>query len=239
MFFSPVKVEVPPQRHVRIFGEALNVAAGHSYIEPVDRGTLNPPGAAVKYSQVSGAANSYFQPEGTDGVLEYGLSDNGTDQVIWSLNQTAFPAYNLGAIFDVIESTKLTVFLQPLQIVGGGLVGGIIGQNVALDEYGRHAFFRIQNTNAGSLFAVAGSNQDDAAESELLRIITGQVLKLELTVHRTGECDFKATKIQTGQTAEWKPSATYNVNTIMNLVFAAEGGGPQKYRIYYWRLDYD
>ena len=87
MFFSPAKCETAQQRIERVFGDRLNIAIGHSYIDAVDRGTLDPPGAFVKYSQVSGAANSYFQIEALTGIIEYGLSDNGTDQVLWTLNQ--------------------------------------------------------------------------------------------------------------------------------------------------------
>ena len=239
MFFSPAKCESVQQRIERIFGDRLNVAAGHSYIEAIDRGTLDPPGAFVKYQQVSGAANSYFQPEGQLGILEYGLTDNGTDQVIWTLNQTVFPAHNFGSEHEPIKKTKLTVQFQPVAIVGGGIIGAIIGQNVALDEYGRHAFFRIQNTNDGSLLATQGTDQDVTTVTELFTGIHNVGLILELTVNVDGTNSFKATRIDTGAVAEWNPGTVYKNFDIMNLMFAAEGGGPQKYRIFWWRLDYD
>ena len=239
MFFSAPKCETAQQRIERIFGDRLNIAAGHSYIEPIDRGTLDPPGAFVKYQQVSGAANSYFQPEGQLGIIEYGLSDNGTDQVIWTLNQTAFPAYNFSIPYEPVKKTKFTAHVQPVAIVGGGIIGAIIGQNVALDEYDRHAFFRIQNTNGGSLFAVQGNDQDVSVERQMLAGIANVGLKLELTVNADGTNSFKGTNIVTGAASEWNPGTMYTTFDIMNLVFAAEGGGPQKYRVYNWRLDYD
>ena len=239
MFFSPVKCEVPKTRTERIFGEPINIAPGHSYIESCDRGTRDPAGAAIKYSQVSGAGDSYFQPEGTYGIMEYGLSANGTDQVLWSLNQTVFPTHGLGLPFELIQTTKLTLLTQPIQIIGGGIAGAIIGQNVALDEYGRHAFFRYQNTNGGSLFAVNGNDQDDSTETELLQNILNRRLKLELTIRHTGLNSFKVTDVDNGRTANVNPGTVVNSSDIMNLMFAAEGGGPQKYRIFWWRLDYD
>ena len=239
MFFSPIKCTEPLTRHERIFGEPLSIAAGHSYIEAVNRGTLDPAGALVKYSQVSGAADSYFQVEGTTGIMEYGLSVNGTDQVIWSLNQTVFPAHHLGADAEPVKMTKLTALIQPVQIVGGGLVGAAIGQNVALDEFGRHAFYRIQNTNGGELFYVTGNDQDDEVEGQLLAGILNHMLKLELTIRESGLNSFKVTDIDDGRVAEANPALVVTPQSIMNLLFAAEGGGPQKYRIYYWRLDYD
>ena len=217
----------------------LNVAAGHSYIEAIDRGTLDPPGAFVKYQQVSGAANSFFQPEGQLGILEYGNSDNGTDQVIWTLNQTVFPAYNFSIPYEPVKTTKLTAHVQPVAIVGGGLFGALIGQNVALDEYDRHAFFRFQNTNGGSIFCVQGNDQDVTTENLLMTGIANVGLILELTVNVNGTNSFKVTRIDTGASFEFPAGVAYDTFDIMNLVFASEGGGPQKYRIFWWRLDYD
>ena len=239
MFFSPVKCETAQQRIERAFGEPLNIAKGHSYVESCDRGTRNPIGASVLYSQVSGAVNSYFQMEGTTGIIEYGLSDNGTDQVLWTLNQTVFPVHNIAPSPEIVKTTKFTAYVQSVQIVGGGIIGAIIGQNVALDEYGRHAFFRFQNTNGGSLFAVNGNDQDDSTETELMTQIAGHSMKLELTIRESGLNSFKATDLRDGQVGEANPAGIVTPQSIMNLMFAAEGGGPQKYRIYYWRLDYD
>ena len=239
MFFSPVKCAEAVTRTERIFGERLNIAPRHSYIEAVDRGTTDPAGALIKYTQVSGAADSYLQVEGTTGILEYGLTANGTDQVIWTLNQTVFPANHILDEYEPIKTTKLTALCQPVQIVGGGIFGAIIGQNVALDEYGRHAFFRYQNTNGGSLFAVNGSDQDVSTESELMTGIQNHWLQLELTLRYTGRNSFKVTDVSDGSTAEYDPPFPVQPISIMNLMLAAEGGGPQKYRVYYWRLDYD
>lgn len=239
MFFSPVKCTEPITRHERIFGEPISIASGHSYIEAVNRGTRDPAGAQVKYSQVSGAGDSFLQTEGTTGILEYGLSANGTDQVIWALNQTVFPAHHLGADIEPVKTTKLTALVQPVQIVGGGLFGGVIGQNVALDEYGRHAFFRYQNTNNGSIFAVNGSDQDSSVETELLTDIGNHQLQLELSVRQTGLNSFKVTDLTNGRTANTNPGDVVPPISIMNLLLAAEGGGPQKYRVFWWRLDYD
>ena len=239
MFFSSVKCTEPITRHERIFGERLNIAPGHSYIETVDRGTTDPAGALIKYTQVSGAADSYLQVEGTTGILEYGLTANGTDQVLWTLNQTVFPANHALEEFEPIKTTKLTAICQPVQIVGGGIFGAIIGQNVALDEYGRHAFFRYQNTNGGTIFAVDGRDQDISNESELLTGIQNLWLQLELTIRSSGMNLFKATNLSDGSTAEYNSPLPIPPISVMNLMLAAEGGGPQKYRIYYWRLDYD
>ena len=138
-----------------------------------------------------------------------------------------------------MKTTKFTAYVQPVQVVGGGIVGSIIGQNVALDEYGRHAFFRFQNTNGGSIFAVNGNDQDDSTETELMTQIVGHSMKIELTLRDTGLNSFKVTDLSNQQTAEANPAGIVTPQSIMNLLFAAEGGGPQKYRIYYWRLDYD
>ena len=171
--------------------------------------------------------------------MEYGLTANGTEQVLWSLNQTAFPAHHIGPDFETVLTTKFTILFRPVAIVGGGAIGACIGQNVAFDVYGRHGFFRIQNTNGGSLFAVEGSNQSNDTEEELMQNIQNVWLKLELTANARGDFEFKATNTQTGAVAEYAPGTIRTRTQIMNLLFVAEGGGPQKYEFAWWRLDYD
>ena len=97
----------------------------------------------------------------------------------------------------------------------------------------------MQNTNGGSLFAVAGSDQNVEVEEELMQGVMNQWLALELVAKIGGRFTFKVRNIITGATAEFEPNATYSAGQIMNLLFVAEGGGPQKYEFAWWKLDYD
>ena len=69
--------------------------------------------------------------------------------------------------------------------------------------------------------------------------VMNQWLALELVAKIGGRFTFKVRNIITGATAEFEPNATYSAGQIMNLLFVAEGGGPQKYEFAWWKLDYD
>ena len=93
MFFSPVKCAIPAGRDVRIIFEHISRHPGASYLDGMNRGNLNQPGNAIGYVQISGGGDSFLQMEATKGILEWGLTANGTDDVLWSLNTTVYPSF--------------------------------------------------------------------------------------------------------------------------------------------------
>ena len=239
MFFSPAKCAVPDGRDVRIYGEFISRHPGASYVDGMNRGNLISGTDHVQYNKISGGGDSFLQMEATTGLLEWGLTANGTDDVLWSLTETVYPSFvNLGQNGEV-ETVKLTAFIRAVQIVGGGVFGGVIGQNIAFDTYKKHAYWRWQNTNGGTLFGQYGTDQDTTSEHEFLQNVLNVWLKLELTVKQDGTTIWKVTKLSDETVAEWAPAEKHTSEEIMNLLGTAVGGGPQKFECAYWRLDYD
>ena len=239
MFFSPAKCAVPAGRDVRIMFEHISRHPGASYLDGMNRGNLNQPGNTTGYVQISGGGDSFLQMEATKGILEWGLTANGTDDVLWSLNTTVYPSFiNLGQNGEVTQ-VKLTAFVRAVQVVGGGVFGAAIGQNIAFDTYKKHAYWRWQNTNGGTLFGQYGTDQDTTSEHEFLQGVLNEWLKLELTVKQDGTTIWKVTKLSDETVAEWAPAEKHTSEEIMNLLGTAVGGGPQKFECAYWRLDYD
>ena len=205
----------------------------------MNRGTLEDNNFNVYYQQISGGGDAFLQMEATKGILEWGLTVNGTDDVLWSLNTTVYPSFiNLGQNGEV-ETVKLTAFVRAVQVVGGGVFGGVIGQNIAFDTYKKHAYWRWQNTNNGTLFGQYGTDQDTTSEHEFLQNVLNEWLKLELTVKQDGTTIWKVTKLSDETVEEWSPAEKHTSEEIMNLLGTAVGGGPQKFECAYWRLDYD